>query len=178
MLNLIKFHLKKNKILLKDNLTLFLIMFFAYIINYVFHFYVGRTLGPEDYGVFGVLLSIIYIIVMPLMAIQTTLSRYVTELNVKNEKEKLAYLFSKSLKKRRSVINTVGIIRYGALRDRNRYEERVNKTKPTVVPKTNFSQELVFSMRFKKNVPGTVKQTSEAIKKDNNCRKKYVVGTF
>jgi len=81
-------------------------MFFAYIINYVFHFYVGRTLGPEDYGVFGVLLSIIYIIVMPLMAIQTTLSRYVTELNVKNEKEKLAYLFSKSLKK----IGTFGLI--------------------------------------------------------------------
>src|SRR3989344_5346448 len=106
MLNLIKFHLKKNKILLKDNLTLFLTMFFAYIINYVFHFYVGRTLGPEDYGVFGVLLSIIYIIVMPLMAIQTTLSRYVTELNVKNEKEKLAYLFSKSLKK----IGTFGLI--------------------------------------------------------------------
>ena len=93
---------------------------------------------------------------------------------------KLIFLttYRKSLKKRRSVINTVGIIRYGALRDRNRYEERVNKTKPTVVPKTNFSQELVFSMRFKKNVPGTVKQTSEAIKKDNNCRKKYVVGTF
>src|SRR3989344_5897738 len=99
MLNLIKFHLKKNKILLKDNLTLFLTMFFAYIINYVFHFYVGRTLGPEDYGIFGVLLSIIYIIVMPLMAIQTTLSRYVTELNIKNEREKLSYLFSRSLKK-------------------------------------------------------------------------------
>ena len=106
MLKLIKLHLKKNKILLKDNIILFLTMFFAYIINYVFHFYVGRTLGPEDYGIFGVLLSLIYIIVMPLMAIQTTLSKYVTELNAKNEKEKLSYLFSRSLKK----IGMIGLI--------------------------------------------------------------------
>lgn len=99
MIDLIKFHLKKNKDLLEDNFILFSTMFLAYIINYAFHFYVGRTLGPEDYGVFGVLLSIIYIIVMPLMAIQTTLSKYVAELNTKNERKKLAYLFSRSLKK-------------------------------------------------------------------------------
>ncbi|MBI2105976.1 oligosaccharide flippase family protein [Candidatus Woesearchaeota archaeon] len=74
-------------------------MLLAFVINYVFHFYVGRTLGPEDYGIFGVLLSLIYIIVMPLMAIQTTLSRYVAELNIKNEKEKLSYLFLRSLSK-------------------------------------------------------------------------------
>ena len=99
MLTLIKLHLRKNKILLKDNFNLFFTMFLAFIINYLFHFYVGRTLGPEDYGTFGVLLSIIYIIVMPLMAIQITLSKYVAELNAKNERSKLYYLFCKSLKK-------------------------------------------------------------------------------
>ena len=99
MLTLIKLHLRKNKILLKDNFNLFFTMFLAFIINYIFHFYVGRTLGPEDYGTFGVLLSIVYIIVMPLMAIQTTLSKYVAELNAKNERSKLYYLFCKSLKK-------------------------------------------------------------------------------
>lgn len=99
MLNLIKFHLGKNKVLLKDNFNLFFTMFLAFIINYLFHFYVGRTLGPRDYGTFGVLLSIVYIIVMPLMAIQTVLSKYVAELNAKNEKAEIYYLFLKSLKK-------------------------------------------------------------------------------
>lgn len=99
MFSLIKLHLRKNKVLLKDNFNLFFTMFLAFIINYIFHFYVGRTLGPGDYGTFGVLLSIVYIIVMPLMAIQTTISRYVAELNAKNERSKLYYLFSKSLKK-------------------------------------------------------------------------------
>src|SRR3989344_8506136 len=106
MISLVRFHLDKNKNLIKDNLSLFNTMFLAYIINYFFHFYVGRTLGPEDYGVFGVLLSIVYIVVMPLMAIQTTISKYVAELNIKNEKEKLSYLFSKSFKK----IGIFGII--------------------------------------------------------------------
>lgn len=99
MFSLIKLHLRKNNVLLKDNFNLFFTMFLAFIINYVFHFYVGRTLGPKDYGTFGVLLSIVYIIVMPLMAIQTTISKYVAELNAKNEKLELHYLFLKSLKK-------------------------------------------------------------------------------
>jgi len=106
MISLVRFHLDKNKNLIKDNLSLFITMFLAYIINYFFHFYVGRKLGPEDYGVFGVLLSIVYIVVMPLMAIQTTLSKYVAELYVKNEKEKLSYLFLRSLKN----IGILGII--------------------------------------------------------------------
>src|SRR3989344_8397842 len=106
MISLVRFHLDKNKNLIKDNLSLFITMFLAYIINYFFHFYVGRKLGPEDYGIFGVLLSIVYIVVMPLMAIQTTLSKYVAELYVKNEKEKLSYLFLRSLKN----IGILGII--------------------------------------------------------------------
>ena len=99
MLNLIRSHLKRNKALLKDNFSLFSMMLVAFIINYLFHFYIGKTLGPKDYGTFGVLLSIVYIIVMPLMAIQTTLSKSVAELNAKNEKSEIYYLLFKSLKK-------------------------------------------------------------------------------
>ncbi len=99
MLNLLKIHFKKNRILLKDNFTLFSTMLLAFAINYFFHFYVGKTLGPKEYGTFGALLSIVYIIVMPLMAIQTTLSKYVAELSVKSDKLELRYLFFRSLKK-------------------------------------------------------------------------------
>ena len=88
MIKTIQSHIKKNKVLLKDNLILFLALFSANAVNYFFHFFVGRTLGPKEYSIFGVLLSIIYVLVLPLMAIQTTLSRFVTELNINNEKEK------------------------------------------------------------------------------------------
>ncbi|MAH48158.1 hypothetical protein CMI37_20210 [Candidatus Pacearchaeota archaeon] len=106
----IKTQLRKNKVLLKDNLILFVTIFLANLINYFFHFYVGRTLGPEDYGVFGVLLSLVYIIVFPLMAIQTTISKFVAELNIHKEKEKIAYLFSKSFKKIGLVGLGIGVI--------------------------------------------------------------------
>ena len=106
MIKSIIFHFKKNKELIKDNLILFSAISFANLLNYVFHFYAGRTLGPSDYGVFGVLLSIIYLIVLPLMAIQTTLSKFVAELNAKNEINKISYLFHKSIKK----IGLIGIV--------------------------------------------------------------------
>jgi O-antigen/teichoic acid export membrane protein len=99
MLGFIKKHLKKNKALIKDNLVLFLSIGFANLINYVFHFFVGRQLGPGEYGTFGVLLSVLYFIIIPLMALQTTLSKFVAELNVKEERGKLSYLFLKSFKK-------------------------------------------------------------------------------
>lgn len=106
MLNLIKLHLNKNKRLIKENLILFLAITFANLLNYLFHFYVGRILGPEEYGVFGVLLSIVYLLVMPLMAVQTIFSKYVAELKVDSNEKKISYLFYRSFRK----ILFVGII--------------------------------------------------------------------
>jgi len=96
--------------LIKDNLILFLSIGFANLINYIFHFFVGRKLGPSDYGVFGVLLSVLYIIIIPLMALQTTISKFVAELEVKNEKGKLSYLFLKSFKRTGLVGLLIGIV--------------------------------------------------------------------
>ncbi|MAF51007.1 MAG: hypothetical protein CMH64_02850 [Nanoarchaeota archaeon] len=102
--------LEKNKTLIKDNLILFSAIAFTNLFNYVYRFYVGRSLGPADFGVFEVLISIIYIIVIPLMAIQTSLSKFVAEFKVKEEKEKLAYLFSKSIKHMGLVGFFIGIV--------------------------------------------------------------------
>ncbi|MBS3151734.1 oligosaccharide flippase family protein [Candidatus Woesearchaeota archaeon] len=106
MIKKIKFHLKKNEALIKDNLILFFAIGTANVLNYFFRFFVGRSLGPEEFGVFEVLLSLIYVIVIPLTAIQTTLSKFVAEFKVKNEDKKIAYLFSKSIKK----IGLVGLM--------------------------------------------------------------------
>ena len=99
MLNFIKLHFNRNRRLIKENLILFFAISFANLLNYLFHFYVGRTLGPKEYGVFGVLLSIIYLLVMPLMAVQTIFSKYVAELKVNSDEKRISYLFYRSFRK-------------------------------------------------------------------------------
>lgn len=106
MIDKIKILLKRNKSLIKDNFTLFLGFFILNVLGYLFHFYAGRKLGPSDYGVFGSLLSLIYIIGMPLTAIQTTITKFVADFKAKEEYEKISYLLVASLKK----IFLIGII--------------------------------------------------------------------
>ena len=94
---MIKRFLRDNKALLKDNFILFSAIFSTNILNYIYHFFLGRSLGPADYGVFGALLAIIYVIAMPLMAIQTIITKFVSEF--KEDKGKVSYLLVGSLKK-------------------------------------------------------------------------------
>ena len=99
MLKIIKIKLKENKNFLKDNFILFFGLSVLNILGYLFHFYAGRKLGPEEYGIFGSLLSLIYIIIMPLNSLQTIISKFVSNFKVRNEYEKISYLVSKSLKR-------------------------------------------------------------------------------
>nr|MBI4156740.1 oligosaccharide flippase family protein [Candidatus Woesearchaeota archaeon] len=88
-----------DKRLLKDNAILFIATFLMNVLAYVFHIYVGRFLGPEDYGIFGSLLSLIYIMIIPFTTIQTGIAKFVSEFKAKNEYGKISFLFSRSLKK-------------------------------------------------------------------------------
>ena len=88
-----------DKALIKDNLTLFVSTLILNIFAYIFHILVGRVLGPNDYGIFGSLFALIYIVVIPLFTIQTGIAKFVSEFKVKKEPGKIAYLFSRSLKK-------------------------------------------------------------------------------
>ena len=84
MLKIIKIKLKENKNFLKDNFILFFGLSVLNILGYLFHFYAGRKLGPEEYGIFGSLLSLIYIIIMPLNSLQTIISKFVSNFKVRN----------------------------------------------------------------------------------------------
>jgi len=95
----IKRLLERNKSLIKDNFILFVSFFILNLLGYLFHFYAGRNLGPSDYGIFGSLLSLIYIIAMPLTAIQTTITKFVADFKAKGEYEKISYLLKGSLRK-------------------------------------------------------------------------------
>lgn len=79
------------------------IMFIATLIggacNYVYQIYMGRALGPEDYGVFGSLFAIFYMISISGGTIQTSMTRFVSKLKAENDYGNLSFLFSGLVKR-------------------------------------------------------------------------------
>ncbi len=89
---------KKDKRLMKDSIILFSAVLFLNIMGYIFHFIVGRTLGPADYGIFGAIMSLIYIITVPMNTLQTSITKFTSNFKVHNETGKIAYLLNRSIK--------------------------------------------------------------------------------
>jgi len=83
----------------KGSLILLITMGIYNLLNFVFHFVLGRFLGPEDYGILAVLMSIIYLYAIPSEAIQNIISKYTSRFNLRKEKGKIKYMMNKSLKK-------------------------------------------------------------------------------
>jgi O-antigen/teichoic acid export membrane protein len=54
------------------------------IAAYLYHVFVGRILGPEQYGTFGALLSIFYILNVPSGVIQTIFTKFFSILSARN----------------------------------------------------------------------------------------------
>ena len=89
----------KNNKFLKDNFYLFSGSIVMSAFAFFFHFYLGRTLSIENYGVIGVLLALIGFITIPMQVLQISLTNFVASLKVKNKLEELKYLYHASLKK-------------------------------------------------------------------------------
>ena len=88
------YHYKNSKFL-RDNIILFIGSLSAGVLGFIFHFYMGRILGPADYSVLGVMLSIIYIMGIGLNTLQTGITKLVSELDAKKEYSKISYLISR-----------------------------------------------------------------------------------
>ena len=80
-------------------LILFITINLFSLLNFVFHFFMGRLLGPADYGVLVVLTSFIYIFSIPSEAIQNIIVRYTARMNLEKENGKIKYLLVHGLKK-------------------------------------------------------------------------------
>jgi len=89
----------KNSKFLKDNIILFIGSFSAGVLGFIFHFYMGRILGPADYSILGVILSIIAIMGIGLNTLQTGITKYTSDLNTKKEYSKISYLINKLINK-------------------------------------------------------------------------------
>jgi O-antigen/teichoic acid export membrane protein len=89
---------KKNP-LIKDNIILFIgnitMGFFAFL----YHFYMGRVLGPADYAVVGAIMSLAYLLNISLTTIQTSISNFAANFKAKNKFEEINYLLRSSTKR-------------------------------------------------------------------------------
>ena len=71
----------------------------------------GRALGPSSYGVLGALMSLLFLLVVPTVTIQTTLTKFVSELNAEKQYGKVKHLLT-SMLKTFSIISLIGLIIY------------------------------------------------------------------
>jgi O-antigen/teichoic acid export membrane protein len=85
--------------LFKGSLILFITFSIYNVLNFLFQFLMGRTLGPSNYGVLAVLMSIIYLYGIPTEAIQNLITNHVSRFNLKGDTGKIKYFVLKSLKK-------------------------------------------------------------------------------
>ncbi|PWB52467.1 MAG: hypothetical protein C3F06_07885 [Candidatus Methanoperedenaceae archaeon] len=85
--------------LLKHGGIMFSASMFSFFFAYVFHFYMARTLGPENYGILGAMLSLLYIFSVPSMVITTTLAQIISEQKGKEEYGKIKSVLLLSAKR-------------------------------------------------------------------------------
>jgi len=69
------------------------------VFNYLYHVFMGRMLGPGDYGILGSLFAIIYIIAFSTKTFGLVLSKFSAEFHGKNEFGNLKSLVKRSFKK-------------------------------------------------------------------------------
>src|SRR3989344_5509030 len=104
---------KKSK-LVKDNLILFIGNSLGAFFTFLFHFYMGRKLGPSEYGALGAILALIYLFTIPLNTIQTSIAKFTSEFKSKNKDKEINYLLRRSLKKL-SLYGIIGVIGFALL---------------------------------------------------------------
>lgn len=89
----------KNDTLLRDSAVIFAASMIVNVLNYVFQLYIGRALGPADYGVFAAVSSLLYIVSVPSAAISTSVTKFVARFFGRKETGKIKFLFFRGMKK-------------------------------------------------------------------------------
>jgi len=69
----------RNDELTKNGTIIFFASLIAGFFNYLYQIYMGRALGPEDYGIFGALFAIFYIFGVISQTLGTSMTRFVSK---------------------------------------------------------------------------------------------------
>jgi O-antigen/teichoic acid export membrane protein len=94
----------------KGTLVLLITMNIYNVLNFLFHFAMGRMLGPEGYGILAVLMSLVYVYSIPTEAIQNLITKLTSKFNAKDQSGKIKYLLKKSLRKTVSISGLMFIV--------------------------------------------------------------------
>ncbi len=83
----------------------------ANLLAYLFHVYMGRSLGAAGYGILGSLLAAFYVLFIPLGAISTVITKFVSEFKAREEYGKVASLLFSGMRKlsRYAILIFVGL---------------------------------------------------------------------
>lgn len=71
----------------------------AFLFGFFFHSYMGRNLGPEEYGSLDSLLSVFFIFLIPISTIQAVVARFSSVYTGKNRQGCIGLLMSEGFKK-------------------------------------------------------------------------------
>ncbi len=85
--------------IIRDNVILFLGNSLGAFFTFLFHFYMGRRLGPEDYGTLGAILALVYLFTIPVTTIQTSIAKFTSNFKAKKKYNEIGYLLKASLRK-------------------------------------------------------------------------------
>ncbi len=96
MLNKLFAFITEDKKLLKQGSVLFSTTLLASLINYFYHFSMGRMLGPAGYGIVGALFAILYFLIALLNTIQTVTAKFVSAMKAEKKIGEIGYLLIKS----------------------------------------------------------------------------------
>ncbi len=96
MLEKLKFN--KEDSLIRDGFILFIATMAANVLGYFYHFSAGRLLGPVNYGILGAILSLLYLVNVPVNVIQTSLAKFSSQYKAEQQEQKVNPLLRRSLK--------------------------------------------------------------------------------
>lgn len=98
MLTKLKSIYKNNSTLLNDNFILLAANAILGLAGFLYHFFMGRALGPVNYGFLGPLTSIINIFIVFYLVLITATAKFVSEFKAKKEFGKISYLLKSASK--------------------------------------------------------------------------------
>jgi O-antigen/teichoic acid export membrane protein len=87
----------KNDELVKSGSIFLVGSLLVAVLNYLYHLFMGRMLGPEEYGVLGSLFAIVYLVTFAGATFNKVISKFTAELNGIGQKAALKYLIINGL---------------------------------------------------------------------------------
>lgn len=97
--------------LLAGSIILFAGNFIANASSYLYHLFLGRTLGPSDYGILESLISLLYLMEIPLMTLGVVVVKYVSQFKGEERYHAIGKFYHK-LNKHLLIVCGLGLLVY------------------------------------------------------------------